>query len=189
MTRSAIQGRKTVDKHNKSNTHNTTTTLLPGSWASERDRAGAQLSELWAGIRPRIFGRETLADGGMSRRDTSARGTLRSDRALKRHPVDILDTYQSSRRYRAREFAHSWCVLPSDIFRIPRRALTSPSARHGFFSSVLHGVIVTREYLRPIWSLLVALLIDCFFSSKREITRTWISPDNSLSFCHPLIIL
>lgn len=48
--------------------------------------------------------RETLADGGMSRRDTSARG---SDRALKRHPVDILDTYQSSRRCRAREFARS----------------------------------------------------------------------------------
>lgn len=42
-----------------------------------------------------------LADGGMSRRDTSARGARRSDRALKRHPVDILDTYQSSRRYPA----------------------------------------------------------------------------------------
>lgn len=56
----------------------------------------------------RIFeGRETLADGGMSRRDTLARGTRRNDRALKRHPVDILDTYQSSRKYRAREFARS----------------------------------------------------------------------------------
>lgn len=56
----------------------------------------------------RIFeGRETLADGGMSRRDTSARGARRNDRALKRHPVDILDTYQSSRGYQAREFARS----------------------------------------------------------------------------------
>lgn len=73
----------------------------------------------------------------MSRRDTSARVARRSDRALKRHPVDILDTYQSSRRYRAgvRPFLMRASVghIPDSKTPLCERARARPSGSSRIF--------------------------------------------------------